>query len=186
MRMIAALVITAAAGVSGAEASSFVTPDVVQEAAGPSFIVFGAADGVGDAEMRAPPSGSSVSPPSLEAASPSIIALGKPADVPVPSIVALGEPAAGIAYDKVSAIPKATDRRPTMMPMVIRGGMVGEAFVQPAPATSGPDEAAATTALDPNDRSTPSKRKALKRQAEQQQALESAPQAAPEPMPETE
>ena len=73
------------------------------------------------------------------------------------------------------------------MPMVIRGGLVGDALMRPS--TSSPSQSAESLApaLDPNDKGTASKRKALKRQAEKQRALQaSAPAAEPTPMPETE
>lgn len=91
--------------------------------------------------------------------SPSIVVL---ADTPdAPSIITLGEPEP--AGEEVAATPP-TQRM--MMPTVIRGGEVGEAAARPSPE---PAQAAAPSGeplLDPNDRGTPAKRKALKRQEE--------------------
>ncbi len=70
-----------------------------------------------------------------------------------PSIIALGQPADGDAE---------TAERSTT-PMIIRGGEVGSASARPSPT---PAKAAAEPLLDPDDRGTPAKRKALKRQAE--------------------
>jgi hypothetical protein len=58
-----------------------------------------------------------------------------------PSIIALGEPAPEVTYEKVAAIPKKLKHGPMFKPLVIRGGVVGDAF---APATSaGPSAAPA-------------------------------------------
>ncbi|HEY4193633.1 MAG TPA: hypothetical protein VGM46_13385, partial [Mesorhizobium sp.] len=59
-----------------------------------------------------------------------------------PSIIAMGEPAPGIGYEQVAAIPK-PKRGPLYQPMVIRGGVAGDAF---APASSSDQPAVATSA----------------------------------------
>ncbi|GLS34357.1 hypothetical protein GCM10007937_60720 [Mesorhizobium albiziae] len=72
------------------------------------------------------------------------------------SIVALGNSAPGIAYENVAAIgdePEKSSRRPNTTPMVIRGGIVGEAFARdtgsaPSPAAE-PSAAAPATAPTP-------------------------------------
>src|SRR5690606_18220973 len=77
-----------------------------------------------------------------------------------PSIITLGEPADSKA--DTAAMPA----HRTVAPVVFRGGEVGQASVRPPTASSGSTQAKAPL-LDPNDRGTASKRKALKRQAEQ-------------------
>ena len=72
--------------------------------------------------------------------SPSVESLSSGA-TETPSIIALGEPAPEIAYEKVAAIPRKSKRGPMFKPLVIRGGVVGDAF---APATNaGPSAAPA-------------------------------------------
>ncbi len=100
-----------------------------------------------------------------------------------PSIIVLGDPVA--TDEKVAAIPQSTDTKASSMgpmPMVIRGGLVGEAFVRQAPAgasqASAPDQ---PPALNPDDRGTPAKRKALKRRQQQLEQQQAAAPAAPEP-----
>ena len=64
--------------------------------------------------------------------------------------------------------------------MVIRGGEVGSAAARP---TAAPAQATAEPLLDPNDRGTPAKRKALKRQEERlaRQAAEAGENQQPDP-----
>ncbi len=91
------------------------------------------------------------------------------------SIVTLGEPAdSGEAA--TSNLP--AHRRPA--PVVFRGGEAGQASVRP-PTASGGDTQAGTPLLDPNDRGTPAKRKALKRQAERLAREKASGIAQPEP-----
>ena len=108
---------------------------------------------------------------------PSIVVL---ADTPdTPSIITLGEPAP--AGEEVAATP--SSQRGTM-PMVIRGGEVGEATARPS---AGPAQAATQPPLlDPDDRGTPAKRKALKRQAERLAEQAAAAAENPQPDPSTE
>ncbi len=76
--------------------------------------------------------------------SPSIVYLGSaeaPATGSGPSIVALGEP--GVENINVAAVGK--KNRPGQLPMVIRGGVVGDAFTAPtAAAVALPDSKAKT------------------------------------------
>jgi hypothetical protein len=110
---------------------------------------------------------------------PSIVVL---ADTPdTPSIVTLGGPAP--AGDEIAATP--FSQRP-MMPMVIRGGEVGEAAARPSPAPAQAATQPGVPLLDPNDRGTPAKRKALKRQAERQAEEAAAAAQNPQPDPSTE
>ena len=73
--------------------------------------------------------------------------------------------------------------------MVIRGGEVGQAYARPAPAGRTPTQAATQPGvpmLDPDDRGTPAKRKALKRQAERLAEEAAAAAQNPQPDPSTE
>ncbi len=161
MRILAALFLAATA-TGGAQASSIVSLEPMRENIGPSMIVLGAADGATVEEPGGPP----VTVLSRSSSGPSIIVLGDPAPTD----------------EKVAAIPP--DAKPSSMramPMVIRGGLAGEVFVRQAPA--GASQAAAPgqpAALDPNDKGTPAKRKALKRRQQQQREQALAPAAAPE------
>ncbi|RWB35625.1 MAG: hypothetical protein EOQ41_04375 [Mesorhizobium sp.] len=84
---------------------------------------------------------------------PSVVKLGAPEPVKVagssstPSIVALGEPVPDVTYEKVAAIPSQPKPKHDFMqsPMIIRGGIVGDAFAKPAPSAA----PAATTAAAP-------------------------------------
>ena len=108
---------------------------------------------------------------------PSIVVL---ADTPdTPSIITLGEPAP--AGEEVAATP--SSERVTM-PMVIRGGEVGEATARPSAAPA--QAATQPPLLDPNDKGTPAKRKALKRQAERLAEEAAAAAENPQPDPSTE
>ncbi len=101
------------------------------------------------------------------ARSPSIVVLEKPAlprslvragetevPLPFPSILALGEPAPAVTAEKVSAIPQA-DEAPALPPMVIRGGLIGDASAAP----SRPEEDTAAQGVadadEPEDGSAP-------------------------------
>ncbi|HEY6629965.1 MAG TPA: hypothetical protein VIZ90_00800 [Rhizobiaceae bacterium] len=161
MRVQGIVILLAAFGAAEARASSIET---VQALAGatPSFIALGGAAAVD---------------PSIVAAvaetgpSPSIITLPDTPDSP--SIVALGAPASA---DEAAATP--SSRQPA--PMVIRGGEVGSSSAR---ASSAQTEAAAGSAeplLDPDDRGTPAKRAALRRQAERL-AREAAQDPKPDP-----
>ncbi|RWL16187.1 MULTISPECIES: hypothetical protein [Mesorhizobium] len=84
---------------------------------------------------------------------PSVVKLGAPEPVKVagsssaPSIVALGDPVPDVTYEKVAAIPSQPKPKHDFMqsPMIIRGGIVGDAFAKPAPSAA----PAATTAAAP-------------------------------------
>jgi hypothetical protein len=97
---------------------------------------------------------------------PSITVLADTRSDDTPSFISLGDPAP--AGEELAATPSASGgRQVTTMPMVIRGGDVSNEIARPsASASSGTSGDTATTPLlDPNDKGTPSKRKALKRQA---------------------
>lgn len=72
----------------------------------------------------------------------SFVVLGAPSSTP--SIVALGEPVPDVTYEKVAAISSKPEPKHRFMqsPMIIRGGIVGDAFATPAPSAA----PAATTA----------------------------------------
>ena len=87
---------------------------------------------------------------------PSIVTL---ADTPAtPSIIALGDPADGA----IAAAPSPQRQAP----MVIRGGEVGAASARPPASSAQPATRPGVPLLDPDDRGTPAKRKALKEQEE--------------------
>ncbi|MER8438425.1 hypothetical protein NKH36_29235 [Mesorhizobium sp. M1312] len=81
---------------------------------------------------------------SAPSSTPSVIRLGAPEPVKVaessstPSIVALGEPVPDVTYEKVAAIPSQPKPKHDFMqsPMIIRGGIVGDAFAKPAPSAA--------------------------------------------------
>lgn len=91
--------------------------------------------------------------PGAPSSTPSVVKLGAPEPVKVagssstPSIVALGEPVPDVTYEKVAAIPSQPKPKHDFMqsPMIIRGGIVGDAFAKPAPSAA----PAATTAAAP-------------------------------------
>ena len=86
--------------------------------------------------------------------SPSIVAAGTDDPAATPSIVALGRTEPGVAYENVAAIDgEAQKPKPhrNIPPMVIRGGVVGDAFTRgsglsssPMPAGEAPSPAAET------------------------------------------
>jgi hypothetical protein len=127
--------------------------------------------------------------PSIVAAAPtdgptqSIVTLADTPAGDTPSIVAVGGPAP--ADENVTAeSPASTERMAA--PMVIRGGDIGQASATPI---SQPQQAATQPGvplLDPNDRGTPAKRKALKRQAERLAQEAAAAARNPEPDPSSE
>lgn len=127
-------------------ASSFVMLAPPADAATPSFIVLGTPSIKTIEPSRAPLSASGtplsypypVEPPlAAHGPSPSAVALS-------PSVIAMGEPA--ISFDKVAAISNRTRTKQSLsLPMVIRGGVVGDAFSRaetPSPQTLPSDAAA--------------------------------------------
>jgi hypothetical protein len=153
---------------TAAQASASSIEAVEQSAVTPSIITL--------SNSKADPS--IVAAPPLDGPAPSIIAL---ADTPAgdnPDVITLGAPApAGEATSSAT-----DDAQRVTMPMVIRGGDVGQAYARPSPASSQP---AATPLLDPNDRGTPAKRNALKRQAERLAREAAAGGGQPDPSTET-
>jgi hypothetical protein len=105
-----------------------------------------------------------VLPARTDVASPSILVLGAPQSsfatasiesVPAassPSIIALGEPA--VTYENVAAIPpepEATAFNAAQLPMVIRGGITGEAFPDAAPVAAVPEPVESSPGAEPED-----------------------------------
>ena len=111
---------------------------------------------------------------------PSIVDL---ADTPAtPSVITLGGPAP--AGEDLAAAPPASSQ--SMTPIVVRGGDAGSASARPSPAPAQAATQPGVPLLDPNDRGTPSKRKALKRQAERLAEQQAAGQQNAQPDPSTE
>ena len=189
MRMIAAFALTTAIAVAYANASSIIAVGGNEEAIGPSTIIFGGTTGAALVETQQVDIGSTVDLSSVISDSPSVKMVVQPAGTPTPSVVILGEPGGSVVEDKISEVvnPVANQSGMAMMPMIIRGGIVGDAFARPVPASASQTGPTTMPTLDPNDKGTASKRKALKRQAERQRAMaQEAPQEAPAPMPHTE
>lgn len=147
---------------------------------------FGAADAQASSISIAAPLGSAPSislvgapeDPSVAVPTPDWPSITVMPDTPAgrtPSIVTLGEPA---DPDDAATTALPAHRRPA--PVVFRGGEAGQASVRP-PTASGGDTQATTPLLDPNDRGTPAKRKALKRQAERLAREKASGTAQPEP-----
>lgn len=123
-----------------ASASSFVTLAPPADAATPSFAVLETPSiktiGLPKAPLSA--SGTALSYPYPAEPLPHVAHGAPPGEVALsPSVVAMGEPA--ISFDKVAAISDKTRTRQSLsLPMVIRGGVVGDAFSRaepPAPQT---------------------------------------------------
>lgn len=123
MRLVAASLLFAALSCGGANASSFLVIGGEAPAATPSIEVLGAAP--------------------AKVSSIETLGTGTVASI---SILALGEPLPDVAMEKVAAIPQPSShpRSANAMPLVIRGGLMGDAA--PA-ATSAP--AAETAAPEP-------------------------------------
>ena len=129
---------TLAPGLAGA--SSLEVLEGRDDAAKPSVLYYGPAEGAGPApdEIFEPSLPLAALPPELAGAP---IALS-------PSVIALGEPA--VEQGLVAAIPSAEKQRPRnphLPPMVIRGGIFGDPFTQPAQ-ESPPPQAATTPQPD--------------------------------------
>jgi hypothetical protein len=128
VRILGAVGLTLAAG--GAQASSFVVPGAPSST--PSVVRLGAPDPVAESTKAGQIS-------------------------QTPSIVALGEPVPDVTYEKVAAIPSQPEPKHdfTQSPMIIRGGIVGDAFATPAPRAA---PAAITTAAAPGAGTRPDKK----------------------------
>lgn len=149
MRIRGTVIVLAALAVPQASASSITT--LADSTAWPSIVTLGNEGAIDPSIVAATPA--------PEGPTPSIIALADTPRDAMPSIIALGEPAP--AGEAVASSPSARSQH-GLVPIVIRGGEVGDA--DPRPAAS-PTQAS-TPLLDPNDKGTAAKRKALKRQEE--------------------
>ena len=120
MRIASAVVVVGALWAGGADASSFVVLPAMTDKLGPSMIEVGR---TATPDLTA---AATIPPP----AQPPIAEPGQ-IDIISPSIIALGEPA--VTSESVAAIGTTPKKKgPESTPMVIRGGMVGDAF---SPAT---------------------------------------------------
>lgn len=136
MRVASAFLVAAAVVWSGtAHASSFIVLPAMTGDLGPSMVELGQTGTPDVTVLAAMP----------QPAQPPIAEPGH-VDVISPSIIAMGEPA--VANENVAAIDGDTKKTgPSTMPMVIRGGVVGDAFSAP----SGP-----SVALQPQAAQAPS------------------------------
>lgn len=137
-----------AAMTGSAAASSFVTFGDPAPASTPSIVVMGAPDPVQAVATAVEETAAPADPPqqALRQMTP-----GSWMDAPVaataemqvisPSVIALGEPLPPVTYEKVASIPKKPLSKANFAPMVIRGGIVGDAFT-PA-STPGTQQASA-------------------------------------------
>lgn len=158
---------------NGASASSI---EVLEpSASSPSVILLGELAAADPSIVAATP---------IDGPAPSIIALADTPAGDMPSIIVLGDPAPA-DEDLAAAPPPAASQR-VVDPMVIRGGEVGSASVRPSSASPQAAAEPGTTLLDPNDKGTPSKRKALKRQAERLAREAAAAAENPQPDPSSE
>ena len=151
MRVQGIVIFVAAFGAAQASASSIQTLAAIEGNA-PSIVA------LGDNAAIDP---SIVAAISTTGPSPSITVLADTPSGATPSIVTLGEPAPA---GEEAAATSPSQRMTT--PTVIRGGEVGQVYANPSPAPTQAATQPGVPLLDPNDRGTPSKRRALKRQAE--------------------
>ncbi|MBL8577395.1 MAG: hypothetical protein JNK47_09235 [Mesorhizobium sp.] len=147
MRIRGTVIVLAAIVASHASASSIVT--LADSTAWPSVVTLGAEGAIDPSIVAATPA--------TAGPSPSIVTLADTPSGSTSSIIALGDPAP--SGEAVAASPSQRG----LVPIVIRGGEVGDADPQPA---ASPAQASTPAQLDPNDKGTPAKRKALRRQAE--------------------
>jgi hypothetical protein len=123
MRVASAVLVIGVLWAGVAEASSFVVLPAMTDKLGPSMIALG---------QTATPD-VTVAAAIPEPAQPPIVEPGQ-IKILSPSIIALGEPA--VTSESVAAIGMQTNKPgPNTMPMVIRGGMAGDAF-SPAAASA--------------------------------------------------
>jgi len=116
--------------------------------------------------------------PDLGEPTPSIAVLADTRSDDTPSIISLGDPAP-VGEDVASA--PSGGRQIMTTPMVIRGGEVGNEVARPSGAPAQAAGTDTTPLLDPNDKGTSSKRKALKQQAARlaQEEADGQPQTDP-------
>lgn len=146
MRAALGFVVVGALWAGGASASSFVVLPAMEARVGPSMILLGTPGSPSTVEASMPDD--TVKPDQvLEAPLGESLRLS-------PSIIAVGEPDVGL--DKVAAIPPETKTsRPVAAPIVIRGGVVGDAFAPAAasePVTVTPETAPQAAADAPQSK----------------------------------
>jgi len=135
-RVVAAVFLTVASSAGAARASSFVVMGETEPAATPSIVTLGSPAATRSAEARpSTPSWVDKSHQALQEAfrqadwrSFPSIERQHPGTMETPSIVAMGEPFAEVTGEKVAAIPQKRGQGPNFEPLVIRGGIVGDAF----------------------------------------------------------
>lgn len=138
VRVLGVLTFVATLAAGAANASSFVVMGETAPAQTPSIVTLGEAASTKIAEAKpVAPSWTdetrkdlrqaygranrhSVAPNSSETAT---------TPVETPSIVAMGEPLPEVAQEEVAAIPSRRGNGPNFKPLIIRGGIVGDAFV---------------------------------------------------------
>lgn len=145
VRVIGVLIVTTGA----AHASSFVAMGELAPASTPSIVTFGATP-ARIAEAR--PSYDLL--PEADRHSFTPAPHGVEAIAGMPSIVAMGEPWPEVTNEQVAAIPRSRRRGPKFQPLVIRGGLVGDAFALAKPdstkaAAASTQEASASQGNDP-------------------------------------
>jgi len=153
VRVLEAFILAMTLTTGAARASSFVVMGETAPASTPSIVRLGSPVGTRVAGVKATPSSwVDKSIGQLQQAYlrmkqadrrfyPSVESLSSGA-TETPSIIALGEPAPEITYEKVAAIPQKLKHGPMFKPLVIRGGVVGDAF---APAAGGGSSAVAAS-----------------------------------------
>lgn len=157
LRIITIGMMSLAAMTGSAAASSFVTFGEPAPAATPSIVVMGTPDPM---TVAATVPDETVTPADPSQKALSQMTPGSWQELPVtaaiepevvsPSIVAYGMPWPPVTYEKVAAIPKTTPSKAHFAPMVIRGGIVGDAFV-PASAPQTQQSASPSAPASPAD-----------------------------------
>jgi hypothetical protein len=155
MRVQGLLIILAAFGAAEAQAASIQTVAPLS-GVGPSIQTMGDTIAIDPSIVAATPDQGEPTP--------SVTVLADTRSDDTPSIISLGDPAP--AGEELASTPSASGgRQVTTTPMVIRGGDVSNEIARPSASPAQSGDTATTPMLDPNDKGTPSKRKALKRQA---------------------
>jgi hypothetical protein len=132
VRIVGVFGVTLAAMTGGAKASSFVV--IGAPTSTPSIVMLGSPEPVTTAE-------------SIKAGY----------DSSTPSIVVFGDPLPDVTYEKVAAIPDQPKSKRGFMqsPMVIRGGIVGDALATPAPPSAASAKASAAAAPTTDTKAAP-------------------------------
>jgi hypothetical protein len=134
---------------SGAHASSFVVLGAMTEKVGPSMVVMGdSSPSLASLPNASARTAEAITPiatqaelsyptPGGDTGVPVGASLGAPVQIS-PSIIAMGTPVPEVSYEQIASItpdPPKPSPRPDWTPMVIRGGIVGNAFASgPSPA----------------------------------------------------